>query len=119
MNIFKALSEGNGRISETNITSFMNYILDSSNELKNSFFILFAHLIDTQIETYKICELLNINKKSVREQILRFTENYLVSSEPEYSIKSSDGGKQIPDILIRIISKKQKKMLRILSLRIK
>lgn len=105
MNIFKALSEGNGRISETNITSFMNYLLDSANELNNSFFILFAHLIDTQIETGKICKLLKINQKSIREQILRFSENYTVSSEPEYAIKSTDGSKQIPDILLRINSK--------------
>jgi hypothetical protein len=105
MNIFKALSEGNGRISETNITSFMNYLLDSTNELNNSFFILFANLIDSQIETDKICTLLKIDQKSIREQILRFTENYIVSSEPEYAIKSTDGSKQIPDILLRINSK--------------
>ncbi len=105
MNIFKALSEGNGRISETNITSFMNYLLDSSNELNNSFFVLFAHLIDTQIETDKICTLLDIKQKSIRQQILRFTENYTVSSEPEYAIKGTDGSKQIPDILLRINSK--------------
>jgi hypothetical protein len=105
MNIFKALSEGNGRISETNITSFINYLLDSTNELNNSFFILFAHLIDSQIETDKICTLLGINQKSIREQILQFTENYTVSSEPEYAIKSNEGSKQIPDILLRINSK--------------
>lgn len=105
MNIFKALSEGNGRISETNITSFMSYLLDSTNELKNSFFILFAHLIDSQIDAGRICKLLEINQKSIREQILRFSESYTVSSEPEYAIKSSDGSKQIPDILLRINSK--------------
>jgi hypothetical protein len=50
MNIFKALSGGNGTISETNVTSFMSYLLDSTNELKNSFFVLFARLIDSEIE---------------------------------------------------------------------
>jgi hypothetical protein len=83
----------------------MNYLLDSSNELNNSFFVLFAHLIDSQLETGKICNLLDINQKSIREQILRFTENYTVSSEPEYAVKSPDGSKQIPDILLRINSK--------------
>ena len=106
MNIFKALSEGNGRISETNITSFMNYLLDSANELNNSFFVLFAKLIDSQIENNKICDLLDINEKSIREQIINISDSYTVSSEPEYSIKNLDGRKQIPDILLRISSKR-------------
>ena len=106
MNIFKALSEGNGRISETNITSFLNYLLDSANELNNSFFVLFAKLIDSQIENNKICDLLDINDKSIREQIINISDNYTVSSEPEYSIKNLDGRKQIPDILLRISSKR-------------
>lgn len=105
MNIFKALSEGNGRISETNITSFMNYLLDSTNEMNNSFFVLFAKLIDSQLEKNKLSDLLKINQNTIREQILNFSNNYIVSSEPEYSIRKSDGSKQIPDILLRINSK--------------
>jgi hypothetical protein len=106
MNIFKALSEGNGRISETNITSFMNYLMDSSNELKNSFFILFAQLIDAHLEKHKILDEFQINQKSIREQIRSFTNNYNVTSEPEYSIKDVDGNVQIPDILLRINCKR-------------
>lgn len=102
MNIFKALSEGNGRISETNVTSFISYLLDSSNELKNSFFVLFAHLIDSEITNNKVCDLLNINQKSIREQILFFSNKYTVSSEPEYQIQNANGTKQIPDIFLRI-----------------
>lgn len=105
MNIFKALSEGNGRISETNITSFMNYLLDSSNELNNSFFVLFARLIDSQLDNNKICDLLSINQKTIREQIQRFSNNFIVSAEPEYWIQKPDGSRQIPDILLRINSK--------------
>ena len=105
MNIFKALSEGNGRISETNVTSFMNYLLDSSNELNNSFFVLFAKLIDQYQDNYKLCDLIGINQKTIRKQILSFSNNFSVSSEPEYSIKKLDGSKQIPDILLRINSK--------------
>lgn len=105
MNIFKALSEGNGRISETNITSFVSYLLDSANELKNSFFVLFAHLIDSEITENKVCNLLNIHQKSIREQILYFSNRYVVSSEPEYLMQKLDGTKQIPDILLRITSK--------------
>lgn len=41
MNIFKSLSQGNGTISETNITSFLSYLLNSTNELDNSFLVLF------------------------------------------------------------------------------
>jgi len=107
MNIFKALSEGNGRISETNITSFMSYLLDSANELNNSFFILFAKLIDSQLNDEKIFDLLKINQNSIREQIIYISEKYNVSSEPEYSIKDADGKKQIPDILLRITSKQE------------
>jgi len=105
MNIFKALSEGNGRISETNVTSFMSYLLDSTNELKNSFFVLFAHLVDSEISENKICDSLKINQKTIREQILYFSSEYVVASEPEYKIQKEDGTKQIPDILLRISSK--------------
>ncbi len=105
MNIFKALSEGNGKISETNITSFMNYLLDSTNELNDSFFVLFAQLIDSQIDNNKICDLLGINQKSVRTRIRHLSKNYVVLSEPEYRIKDTDGRKQIPDILVTVGSR--------------
>jgi hypothetical protein len=106
MNIFKALSEGNGKISETNITSFVNYLLDSANELNNTFFGLFAKLIDKQLEKNKLCELLNIKQPSIREQLIYISENYIISSEPEYAIRNAEGNKQIPDILLRITSKR-------------
>jgi len=104
MNIFKALSEGNGRISETNITSFINYLLNSANELNNSFFILFIKLIDSQTDN-KICDLLGIKQKTIREQIRYFSNNFIVSTEAEYSLQIADGSKQIPDILLRVSSK--------------
>ncbi len=102
MNIFKALSDGNGRISETNITSFINYLLDSKNELKNSFFMLFANLIDSQLKNNKIYDLLGINQKTIREQIRFFSNKFNVYSKPEYTIHKSDGTKQIPDIFLKI-----------------
>ena len=104
MNIFMALSEGHGQISETNITSFVSYLLNSSNELKNSFFVLFAQLIDTGLNENKICDLLNIKQKLIREKIIHFSNSYIVSSVPEYRIKKEDK-LQIPDILVRIYSK--------------
>jgi hypothetical protein len=104
MNIFKALSEGHGQISETNITSFVSYLLNSSNELKNSFFVLFAELIDTQLNENKICELLNIKQKLIRDKIIHFSNSYIVSSVPEHRIKKDDKH-LIPDMLVRIFSK--------------
>ena len=64
MNVFKTLSQGNGRISETNITSFLSYLLDSNNELRNSFFYLFIQLIDSHIVENKVSDLLNLKGKS-------------------------------------------------------
>lgn len=106
MNVFKTLSQGNGRISETNITSFLSYLLDSNNELRNSFFYLFIQLIDSHIVENKVSDLLNLKGKSTREKIISFTKDYVVSSEPEHSIKGDDGTRQIPDILVRISSRK-------------
>ena len=80
MNIFKALSEGNGRITETNITSFLNYLLDNSNELNNSFFVLFMELIDSHLEDNKLSDLLDIKQKSIRERIRSFSSKYIVNS---------------------------------------
>lgn len=105
MNIFKALSEGNGRISETNVTSFMSYLLDSTNELRNSFFVMFAGLMDTQAEGEKIGDLLDMRQKSIRQRILSFSAKYTVSSEPEYAIQGADGKRQIPDVLLRVTPK--------------
>jgi len=102
MNIFSALSEGNGKISETNITSFMSYLLDSSNELNNAFFILFLNLIDESLKKNKLSDLFNLKSLNLREQISTFTQLYSVDSEPEYSIRNIDGTRQIPDVLLRI-----------------
>ena len=102
MNIFNALSAGNGRISETNITSFMSYLLDSSNELNNAFFILFVNLIDESNEQSKLSDLFKISKLNIREQISTFSQFYSVDSEPEFSIKHINGTRQIPDILLRV-----------------
>ncbi len=105
MNIFKALSEGNGKISETNITSFLNYLLDSSNELNNSFFILFSNLIDQNLDNPILKTNLFLEARSLREQILSFSTMYTVQCEPEYSIKNNYGNKVIPDILLRVVHK--------------
>ncbi|MDR1055835.1 MAG: hypothetical protein LBL90_08455 [Prevotellaceae bacterium] len=48
MNIFKALLVGNGKISETNITSFISYLFDMTNELKNS-----LRQVEKQLDYFK------------------------------------------------------------------
>jgi len=105
VNIFKALSEGNGKISETNITSFLNYLLDSTNELNNSFFILFGKLIDENLQSTLIEDELKLDNTSIRNQIITFSESYVVSCEPEYAILSNNGSKVIPDILLKVSNK--------------
>jgi len=82
----------------------VSYLLNSSNELKNSFFVLFAQLIDTGLYENKICDLLNIKQKLIREKIIHFSNSYIVSSVPEYRVKKDDKH-LIPDILVRIYSK--------------
>jgi hypothetical protein len=104
VNIFKSLSQGNGRISETNITSFLSYLLNSANELNNSFLILFFELIDNNLSSAKILPLLNLKQSTLRDRIIEFHKKYSVIAEPEYSI---DNRKQIVDIFLRIISKEE------------
>jgi hypothetical protein len=106
MNIFKALSQGNGRISETNITSFLSYLLNTSNELGNSFQLLFFDLIDSYLEEGNITDLLGLGQRTLRERIAHLTKNYVISAHPEYSIINGQG-ELIPDVFVRIVSKNQ------------
>lgn len=104
MNIFKSLSQGNGKISETNITSFLSYLLNSSNELNNSFLILFFELIDRNLPAAKMLKLLNLNQTTLRDRVLEFSKNYAVMAEPEYPVCNR---KQIIDIFLKITTKRE------------
>lgn len=107
MNIFKSLSQGNGTISETNITSFLSYLLNSSNELDNSFLILFIDLIDTNLsEENRISDLLGLKQETLRERIIHFSKKFSVTAIPEYAVRK-DGAKQIVDVFLKISSKKE------------
>jgi uncharacterized protein YlaI len=66
--------------------------------------VLFAQLIDTQLNENKICDLLNIKQTLIRDKIVHFSNSYIVSSEPEHRIEKDDKY-SIPDILVRIYSK--------------
>lgn len=106
MNIFKSLSQGNGTISETNITSFLSFLLNSTNELDNSFLVLFFELLDQNLAENKICDLLQLKHPSVRERIIYFSKEYTVTAYPEYAVKK-DGAKQIIDVFLKIATRKQ------------
>ena len=102
MNIFKSLSQGNGKISETNITSFLSYLLNSSNELNNSFLLLFLELIDRNLRGAKTHQLLYLNQQTLRDRLMDFGRNYTVMAQPEYPICDR---KQIIDIFMKISSR--------------
>ena len=48
MNIFKALSQGDGSINETNVTSFLSFIFNETNNFSASFPFLFLEHIEKQ-----------------------------------------------------------------------
>lgn len=102
MNIFKSLSLGNGTISETNITSFLSYLLNSTNELNNAFLLLFFELVDEALDDGKIYALLNLPPASLRDRIIDFSKRYSVTSDPEHPL---DGRKQIVDIFLKVSTK--------------
>lgn len=106
MNIFKSLSQGNGRISETNITSFLSYLLNSTNELDNSFLVLFFDLIDRKLNTNKLNDLMKLKQENLRQRIFDFSKRYSVNAIPEFAVKKSDKT-QIIDVLVTISNKKE------------
>lgn len=87
------------------MTSFLNYLLDSTNELNNSFFVLFSDLIDKHLTDISIGSIINKTDKSIRNDIIDFSSTYYVSCEPEYPILHNDGSRVIPDILLKVIEK--------------
>jgi hypothetical protein len=106
MNIFKSLSQGHGTISETNITSFLSYLLNSTNELDNSFLVLFFELIDKKLEKNKVCDLLKLKQENLRQRILYFSKEFSVNAIPEFSVQK-DNKKQIIDVLVTVSDKKE------------
>lgn len=102
MNIFKSLSQGNGRISETNITSFLSFLLNSSNELNGSFLLLFLELVDHFLPSGKLQEKLNLRQPNLRLKIVDFQRRYAVLATPEFPV---DDRQQIVDIFLKITTK--------------
>lgn len=110
MNIFKSLSQGHGRISETNLTSFLSYLLNSSNELNNAFILLFVELLDKELKDQKLSSLLGLDQETFREKNTQFSKKYSVTAVPEFSYRlvsseieyRTNKTKQISDILLII-----------------
>jgi len=105
MNIFNALSQGYGSISETNYTSFLSFLLSDTNECKNYFFIQFLKLTEDILKISIIKDILKIDQKSMREISNVFRNRYQFTVEPE---KTFNGVRT--DIFIRIYDRSEKEI---------
>lgn len=101
MNIFKSLSQGNGQITETNLTSFLSYLLSKNNEIGNAFFMLFIQYVDSLAENMILNNVLSLNENTIREKLLKYERSYIHLAEPEHRIEYQEE-KQIVDIFLKI-----------------
>ena len=99
MNIFKALSQGNGQISETNMTSFLSYLLNESDEFGSAFLLIFLESIKDIIPKY-----IEINGNSYREKINDLSLKYSYYASPEFRVQSGNRT-QVIDINLTISDK--------------
>jgi uncharacterized protein YlaI len=100
MNIFKALSQGYGSITETNFTSFLSYLLSSDNECSNYLLIIILQFIEKNKNISIFRDILKIKGNSIRELSDLFNNKYKYTVEPERNF-----GNQRLDIFIRISKK--------------
>lgn len=100
MNIFNALSQGYGSITETNFTSFLCYLLTDRNECKNYVFIEFLRIIEKQLNELILKDLFKINSNNIRETSNSFNNYFQYSVEPEKTFADIR-----TDIFIRVYDK--------------
>ena len=100
MNIFKALSQGYGSITETNFTSFLTYLLSEENECNNYLLIIFIQYIEKITKNSILKDLLKIDSDSLREISELFKNRYEYIVEPEKKL-----GNLRTDIFIKISKK--------------
>lgn len=100
VNIFEALSDGHGRISETNTTSFLSYLLNQTSDVKLAFSSIMLKLLNAKLDNW-LFEYLDIEHKTPRQLIDSIEEKYFISCEPEVRVKSEDGD-QIIDSILRV-----------------
>lgn len=96
MNIFKALSQGDGSINETNVTSFLSFVCNESNDFSAAFLVLFLEEINAQLNE----NLFNFEGETYRQKIEFFKNKYSYSAQPEYRLQVN---KRIQDVDILII----------------
>jgi len=119
MNIFDALSQGNGKISETNITSFVSYILNENNNFSSVFLALLFEEIDLTCEVNTpLKKLLKVPESSYRKQAEYISNNFSYSAIPEYRLQNKRNI-QIVDIFVSIFDKKTSKELCVFLIEIK
>ena len=103
MNIFKSLSQGNGKITETNLTSFLSFLLSKNSEIGNAFFMLFLEYVDSLTDNNGINNILNLQGTTIRGKLLDYERRYIHLAEPEHCVESNDE-KQIIDIFLKVFN---------------
>src|ERR1041385_4249394 len=106
MNIFKALSQGDGTINETNVTSFLSYVFNETTEFSSSFLFLFLEQIDKQLNNDGLGNIIESSYKNYRDRINKFKGKYSFSSTPEKRITQDNVTLDI-DILLTISDKEK------------
>jgi len=100
MNIFKALSGGDGSINEANVTSFLSFICNESNNFSAAFLVLFLEEINAQLNE----NLFDFEGKNYRQKIEYFKSRYSYSAQPEYQLQVNKRRQDL-DIFIIIADK--------------
>jgi len=95
MNIFKALSQGDGSINETNVTSFFSFICNETNNFSPSFLILFLEEINKKLNQ----KIFDFQGSNHRQKVEFFKSNYTYSAQPEFRLQVDN---QIQDVNILI-----------------
>lgn len=95
MNIFKALSQGDGSINETNVTSFLSYVIHESNEFSAPFLLLFLDLVNNSLPNHNIYDSIEVSGRSIRHRAKDFLSKYNYSAIPEQRLQV---GKDIQDL---------------------
>jgi hypothetical protein len=101
MNIFKALSQGDGSINETNVTSFLSYVIHESNEFSAPFLILLLDLIDQELPDHHIYDHIEVSGRNIRQRSRDFLGKYTYSAIPEQRLQV-DRSIQDLDVLLTI-----------------
>jgi hypothetical protein len=104
MNIFKALSQGDGSINETNITSFLSFIFNETNEFSAPFLLLFFDEIEKQLDDFSFNDIIKISGSNYRQRTIDFNNKYTYSAIPEYRLQNN-GKIQDVDVLLTISEK--------------